>query len=31
VFGALAKECGLKMQLQEGFVVVREFTQTLSM
>jgi predicted nucleotidyltransferase component of viral defense system len=29
VFDALAKECGLAMNLGEGFAVVREFTRTL--
>jgi predicted nucleotidyltransferase component of viral defense system len=29
VFDALAKECDLTMTLQEGFEIVREFTQTL--
>ncbi|MGH7839810.1 MAG: nucleotidyl transferase AbiEii/AbiGii toxin family protein [Candidatus Binataceae bacterium] len=31
VFDALAKECGLAMNLREAFEVVREFTQTLEM
>jgi hypothetical protein len=29
VFDALAKECGLAMKMEEGFEVVREFTEAL--
>lgn len=29
VFGALAKECGLMMKMEEGFAVLREFARTL--
>ena len=29
VFDALAKECNLKLELPEGFELVREFTKTL--
>jgi len=29
VFGALAKECDLAMELRDGFELVREFTKTL--
>ena len=31
VFDALAKECRLAMNLEEGFEIVREFTRTLEM
>lgn len=31
VFEALSKECGLAMNLEEGFEIVREFTRMLEM